>query len=52
MADDEVSCLSCRCQLPCILLGFYTHECATMATYREDIRRVDDMVPYPQLKLE
>lgn len=42
----------CSCQLSCIFGGFYRHECATKATYSVDIRRVDDMGLYEQLKLE
>ena len=44
IADDEASVLKRRCQLSCIVVGFYTHECATMATYRPDIRRLVDML--------
>lgn len=51
IADEELSFLLCSCQPPCICLEFYTHRCATMGTYKEDIRRVDDMLPYPHAKL-
>lgn len=44
IADDEASFLLCLCQLSCIHIRFVVHECATTATYMEDIRRVD-MLP-------
>lgn len=44
-ADGEGSVLWCRCQLSCIHVGFYTHECATMGTYR---RRLVDMLLKPK----
>jgi hypothetical protein len=38
-ADDEGSVLWCRCQLSCILVGFYTHECATMGNLQASTSR-------------
>lgn len=41
IADDEVSVLLHCCQLSYTHIRFIAHECATTATYIEDIRRVD-----------
>jgi hypothetical protein len=38
-ADDEGSVLWYRCQLSCILLAFYKHECATMGNVQASTRR-------------
>jgi hypothetical protein len=47
IAVDEESLLSCRCQLSCINLMFYTHRCATTGTYMDGfLPRIEDMVPY------
>jgi hypothetical protein len=50
IADDEASVLLCCCQLSCIHIGIVVQICATTATYIEDIRRVDDMLPLPHEK--
>lgn len=38
-ADDDGSVLWYRCQLSCILLTLYKHECATMGNLQAPARR-------------